>query len=155
MRGAAGGAHRDLGDLIPLTPEEDFHFTAGPRMTGNVLLGESRVTRPRIRPDARTYRPRRRSIIIRSPSAAKARYGSAPDGARLRRGPATSSLVDMAQPNRTVLRARSGSTQLTAIILQRAMLAPRLAHPDSATATCCPRTTPMRGCSPVISQRSH
>jgi len=51
-------------------------------------------------------------------------------------------LLDMAQPNRTMLRAAGGRTRLVAIILQRSMLAPRLAHPDSATATLLPSDHP-------------
>jgi AraC-like DNA-binding protein len=51
-------------------------------------------------------------------------------------------LLDMGPPNRTVLRGGSGRTHLRAIILQRAMLAPRLAHPDAATAVLLPAEHP-------------
>src|ERR1019366_3459318 len=48
-------------------------------------------------------------------------------------------LIDMAQPNRTVLTgAGDDRVRLMALILQRAVLAPRLAHPDSATASFLP-----------------
>ncbi|WP_248889652.1 helix-turn-helix domain-containing protein [Bradyrhizobium japonicum] len=57
-------------------------------------------------------------------------------------GPGAICLIDMAQPNRTVLRGGGSRTRLMAIILQRAMLAPRLAHPDSATATLLPSNHP-------------
>lgn len=51
-------------------------------------------------------------------------------------------LIDMAQPNRTALRAAGSRTHLMSIVLQRAMLAPRLAHPDAATATLLPSDHP-------------
>jgi AraC-like DNA-binding protein len=48
-------------------------------------------------------------------------------------------LIDMAQPNRTVLTgAGDDRTRLMALILQRAVLALRLAHPDSVTASLLP-----------------
>jgi hypothetical protein len=67
-------------------------------------------------------------------------------------------LLDMGPPNRTVLRGGGGRTHLRAIILQRAMLAPRLAHPDAPIRMrrrrcCCRRTIPMPDCSTTILRR--
>lgn len=48
-------------------------------------------------------------------------------------------LIDMAQPNRTVLSGDGGAaTRLVSIIVPRSVMAPRLAHPDSATASLLP-----------------
>ncbi len=131
----------EICDLIPLTPEEDFHFTSRPRMTGNVLLVESRVSDLEYdRTPAHIARGGLDHYQIALCGEGEIWFSSGRREITAR--PGDIFLVDMAQPNRTVLRSGSGSTQLTAIILQRAMLAPRLAHPDSATATLLPAHHP-------------
>jgi AraC-like DNA-binding protein len=131
----------DICDLIPLTPEEDFHFTSRPRMTGNVLLVESRVSDLEYdRTPAHIARGGLDHYQIALCVEGEMWFSSGRREITAR--PGDIFLVDMAQPSRTVLRSGSGTTQLTTIILQRSMLAPRLAHPDSATATLLPAHHP-------------
>lgn len=131
----------EICDLIPLTAEEDFHFTSRPRMVGNVLLVESTVSDIEYdRTPAHIARGNMDHYQIALCGEGEIWFSSGRREITAR--PGDIFLTDMTLPSRTVLRSDSGSTQLTAIILQRSMLAPRLAHPDSATATLLPADHP-------------
>jgi AraC-like DNA-binding protein len=127
----------DICDLIPLTAEEDFHFTSRTKMTGNALLVESLVSDLEYdRTPAHIARGGLDHYQIALCVEGELWFSSGRREVTAR--PGDICLFDMAQPSRTVQRSSSGTNQLTAIILQRSMLAPRLAHPDSATATLLP-----------------
>lgn len=124
----------DICDVIAPTDEDDFNVTTTTVMTGNALLVDTRATDLEYdRTPAHIARGGLDHYHITLCVEGEMRFSSGRREATL--GPGDICLLDMAQPNRTVLRAGGGRTRLIAIILQRAMLAPRLAHPDSATAT--------------------
>ncbi|MCP3403450.1 helix-turn-helix domain-containing protein [Bradyrhizobium sp. CCGB20] len=131
----------DICDVIPLTAEDDFHVTSVTTMTGNALLVDTRATDQEYdRTPAHVARGAMDHFQITLCVEGGMQFSSGRREVTLRPGDIV--LIDMAQPNRTVLRAGSGRTRLMVIILQRAMLAPRLAHPDSATATLLPSDHP-------------
>jgi AraC-like DNA-binding protein len=131
----------DICDLIPLTAEEDFHFTSRTSMTGNALLVESLVSDLEYnRTPAHIARGGLDHYQIALCAEGEIWFSSGRREITAR--PGDIFLTDMSHPSRTVQRSSSGTSQLTAIILQRAMLAPRLAHPDSATATLLPAHHP-------------
>jgi AraC-like DNA-binding protein len=134
-------ATADICDVIPLTAEDDFHLTTATMMAGNALLVDSRVTDVEYdRTPAHIARGGLDHYQIALCVEGEMRFSS---GRReVTAGPGDICLLDMAQPNRTVLRSVGGRTRLMAIVLQRSMLAPRLAHPDSATATLLPSNHP-------------
>ena len=132
----------DICDVIPRTAEDDFHITTVITMTGNALLVDSRTTDLEYdRTPAHIARGGLDHYHITLCIEGEMWFSS---GRReVTAGPGDVCLIDMAQPNRTVLRNdKGGRTRLMAIILPRAMLAPRLAHPDSATATLLPAQHP-------------
>ena len=131
----------DICDVIPHTAAGDFHTTTTTMMAGNALLVETAVTDLEYdRTPAHIARGGLDHYHITLCVAGEMRFSSGRRDVTAR--PGDICLLDMAQPNRTVLRAAGGRTRLIAIILQRAMLAPRLAHPDSATATLLPSDHP-------------
>ena len=125
---------RDICDVTPLTAEEDFHVTTATMMSSNAVLLDSRITDVEY---ARTPTHVARGVLnhyqISLCIDGEMRFSSGRRDVTMR--PGDICLIDMAQPNHTVLRGGGDRTRLMALILQRAMLAPRLAHPDSATAT--------------------
>ncbi|AHY54916.1 helix-turn-helix domain-containing protein [Bradyrhizobium japonicum] len=131
----------DICDVVPLTAEDDFHVTTVTMMTRNALLVDTRATDQEYdRTPAHVARGAMDHFQITLCVEGEMRFSS---GRReVTMGPGAICLIDMAQPNRTVLRGGGSRTRLMAIILQRAMLAPRLAHPDSATATLLPSNHP-------------
>ncbi|MET4211559.1 helix-turn-helix domain-containing protein [Bradyrhizobium sp. LA2.1] len=131
----------DICDVVPLTTEDDFHVTTVTMMTRNALLVDTRATDQEYdRTPAHVARGAMDHFQITLCVEGEMRFSS---GRReVTMGPGAICLIDMAQPNRTVLRGGGSRTHLMAIILQRAMLAPRLAHPDSATATLLPSNHP-------------
>ncbi|MGY8661497.1 AraC family transcriptional regulator [Bradyrhizobium sp. UFLA05-109] len=131
----------DLCDLIPLTAEADFHFTSRTKMIGNALLVESLVSDLEYdRTPAHIARGGLDHYNIALCVEGEMWFGSGRREVTLR--PGDICLLDMGQPNRTVQRGGGGRTRIIAIILQRAMLVPRLAHPDSATAILLPSDHP-------------
>ncbi|MDI3560753.1 helix-turn-helix domain-containing protein [Bradyrhizobium sp. Arg816] len=131
----------DICDVVPLTAEDDFHVTTLTTMTRNALLVDTRATDQEYdRTPAHVARGAMDHFQITLCVEGEMQFSSGRREVTL--GPGDIVLIDMAQPNRTVLRASGSRTRLTAIILQRAMLAPRLAHPDSATATLLPSNHP-------------
>ena len=131
----------DICDVVPLTAEDDFHVTTVTMMTRNALLVDTRATDQEYdRTPAHVARGAMDHFQITLCVEGEMRFSS---GRReVTMGPGAICLIDMAQPNRTVLRGGGSRTRLMAIILQRAMLAPRLAHPDAATATLLPSNHP-------------
>lgn len=119
----------DICDVVPLTTEDDFHVTTVTMMTRNALLVDTRATDQEYdRTPAHVARGAMDHFQITLCVEGEMRFSS---GRReVTMGPGAICLIDMAQPNRTVLRGGGSRTRLMAIILQRAMLAPRLAHPD-------------------------
>lgn len=131
----------DICDVVPLTAEDDFHVTTVTMMTRNALLVDTRATDQEYdRTPAHVARGAMDHFQITLCVEGEMRFSS---GRReVTMGPGAICLIDMAQPNRTVLRGGGSRTRLMAIILQRNMLAPRLAHPDAATATLLPSNHP-------------
>ena len=131
----------DICDVIPLTAEHDFHVTTVTMMTRNALLVDTRATDQEYdQTPAHVARGAMDHFQITLCVEGEMRFSSGRREVTI--GPGAICLIDMAQPNRTVLRGGGSRTRLMAIILQRAMLAPRLAHPDSATATLLPSNHP-------------
>lgn len=131
----------DICDVVPLTAEDDFHVSTVTTMTGNALLIDTRVTDQTYdRTPAHIARGVLDHFHITLCVEGEMRFSS---GRReVTMGPGGICLIDMAQPNRSEFRGGGGRTRLMVIILQRAVLAPRLAHPDSATATVLPSDHP-------------
>lgn len=131
----------DVCDVNPLTAEDDFHMTTVSTMAGNALLVDSRVTDIEYdRTPAHIARGGMDHYHVTLCLEGEMRFSSGRREVTLKAGDIC--LLDMGPPNRTVLRGGGGRTHLRAIILQRAMLAPRLAHPDAATAVLLPADHP-------------
>ncbi|WP_245315756.1 AraC family transcriptional regulator [Bradyrhizobium neotropicale] len=145
-RGAAALAQMramtaDICDVIPLTAEDDFRITTATMMIGNALLVDSRVTDLEYdRTPAHIARGGLDHFHVTLCIEGEMWFSSGRRDVMVRAGDIC--LLDMGPPNRTVLRGGGGRTHLRAIILQRAMLAPRLAHPDAATAILLPAQHP-------------
>ena len=119
----------DVCEVIALTAEDDFHMTTVTTMAGNALLVDSRVTDIEYdRTPAHIARGGMDHYHVTLCLEGEMRFSSGRREVTLR--PGDICLLDMGPPNRTVLKGGGGRTHLRAIILQRAMLAPRLAHPD-------------------------
>jgi AraC-like DNA-binding protein len=125
-------------DVIPLTAEDDFHFSSRTIMTGSALLVDSQTSALEYdRTPVHVARGGLDHYHVTLCLQGEIRFSS---GRReLTLHPGDIFLVDMAQPNRTVLMgAGDDRCRLMALILQRAVLAPRLAHPDSAAGSFLP-----------------
>ena len=134
LRAATAG----ICDVIPLTAEDDFHVTSATMIVGGALLVDSAATALEYdRTPAHIARGGLDHYHVTLCLRGEMRFTSGRREATLR--PGDICLIDMAQPNKTVLTgAGDDRTHLTALILPRAVLAPRLAHPDSATASFLP-----------------
>lgn len=124
----------DICDVIPRTADADFQITTMTKMTGNALLVDSSVTPVEYdRTPAHIARGGLDHYHIVLCLNGEMWFGA---GRReLTLHPGDIGLIDMAPPNRTVLTGPAGGrARLMSLILPRAMLAPRLAHPDSAIA---------------------
>lgn len=145
-RGSLALAHmrteaRDICDIIPLTAEDDFHVSTVTMMTSNAVLFDSRITDVEyVRTPAHVARGALNHYQISLCVDGEMRFSSGRRDVTMR--PGDLCLIDMAQPNHTVLRGGDDRSRLIALILQRSMLAPRLASPDSATATLVPSQHP-------------
>lgn len=132
---------RDICDIIPLTAEDDFHVSTVTMMTSNAVLFDSRITDVEyVRTPAHVARGALNHYQISLCVDGEMRFSSGRRDVTMR--PGDLCLIDMAQPNHTVLRGGDDRSRLIALILQRSMLAPRLASPDSATATLVPSQHP-------------
>lgn len=132
----------DICDVIPLTAEDDFRITTATMMTGDALLVESRATALEYdRTPAHIARGGLDHYHITLCLEGEMWFASGRREMTLR--PRDIGLSDMAQPSRTVLSTTNGDRcRLMSLILPRALMAPRLAHPDSATATLLPASHP-------------
>ena len=125
-------------DVIPLTAEDDFYVSSATIMTGNALLVDSSVSALEYhRTPAHIARGGLDHYQVALCLHGEMSFSSGRRKVTLR--PGDICLIDMAQPNRTVYTvAEDGRSRLMALILQRGILAPKLAHPDSATAAFLP-----------------
>jgi AraC-like DNA-binding protein len=121
--------------VIPFTAADDFHASARTLTVGNALLVDSFVTSLEYdRTAAHVARGFLDHYLVGLCLHGEMRFSSGRRGLTMRQGDVC--LIDMAQPNRTVLtQTGEGRVHLTSLVLPRAMLAPKLAHPDSVTAT--------------------
>jgi AraC-like DNA-binding protein len=128
-------AARDICDVIPLTAENDFHATTGTIMVDNALLVDSLITP--VQYDRTPAHVARGSIDHYQVALCLNGEMTFSSGRReLTLRPGDICLIDMAEPNCTVLR-QSGEDRihLRSLVLPRPVLAPKVAHPDSANAT--------------------
>jgi AraC-like DNA-binding protein len=125
----------DLCEVIPFTVEDDFHVSTKTLVAGGALLMDSFVTSLEYnRTAAHVARGFLDHYLVGLCLQGEMRFSSGRRKLTMRRGDIC--LIDMAQPNRTMLtQTGEGRMHLTSLALPRAMLAPKLAHPDSATAT--------------------
>lgn len=131
LRAATSG----ICDVIPVTSEDDFHVSSVTKATDNALLVNSFATR--LEYDRTAAHVARGGLDhYQIALCVQGQMGFTSGRRELTMRPGDVCLIDMAQPNRTLLtEAGDGRAQVTSIILPRAVLAPRLAHPDSATAS--------------------
>jgi AraC-like DNA-binding protein len=126
---------RDICDVIPLTAEDHFHATTTTLMVDNALLVDSLITPVQYdRTPAHVARGALDFYQVALCLNGKMRFSSGRRELTLR--PGDICLIDMSEPNRTVL-TQTGEDRfhLRSLVLPRAVLAPKLAHPDSANAT--------------------
>ncbi len=135
-------ATADICEVIPFTAEDDFHVTTATKMTGNALLVDSFATALEYnRTPAHIARGGLDHYHITLCLQGEMWFSSGRRVLTLR--PGDIGLIDMAQPNRTKLTGADGDrARLMSIILPRAVLAPRLAYPDSATTSFLPASHP-------------
>lgn len=132
---------RDICDIIPLGPETDFHVTTQTMMMSNAVLLDSSITDVEYaRTPAHVARGALDHYQISLCIDGEMQFSSGRRQVTMR--PGDICLIDMAQPNHTLLRGGQSRSRLMVLILQRAMMAPRLAHPDSSTATLLPANHP-------------
>lgn len=128
---------RDICDVLPLTSDDEFHITTLTKTTSGAVLIDSRITDVEyVRTPAHVARGVLDHFQITLCIDGNMRFSSGRRDVTLQSGDV--GLIDMSQPNHTVLRGDGGLTRLMALVLPRGMLGPRLAHPDSATATVLP-----------------
>ncbi len=135
---ALRAATADICDVIPLGPPDDFQVLSTTKLAGGCLLVESVSTPLQYdRTAAHVARGGLDHYQINLCLQGQMHFTSGRRAVTLRHGDIC--LVDMAQPNRTALTDEgSAHCRLTTLIVPRPMLAPRLAYPDSATATFLP-----------------
>ncbi|MDC7786528.1 helix-turn-helix domain-containing protein [Rhodoplanes sp. TEM] len=140
FRGASAlAAMRDatveLCDVTTLTDPEVFRFSSRAIAIGQALLLDSVSTGLRyVRTPAHIARGDMDHYLVSLCLAGEMQFASGRRHVTVR--PGDICLVDMAQPNRTWLtEADHAGSRIATVVLPRAVLAPRLAHPDSATAS--------------------
>jgi len=128
----------DICDVIPLGSPDDFEVVSATRMTSKGLLVEAVSTPLEYdRTAAHVARGGLDHYHITLCLQGQMRFASGRRDITLRSGDVC--LIDMAQPNRTWLTgAGEDRSRLTSLIVPRPVLAPRLAHPDSSSATLLP-----------------
>lgn len=125
----------DICSVAALTAPEDFQVSSVTMAIGNGLLVDAASTRLTYdRTPAHIARGNLDHYQITFCLQGQMRFASGRRDVTLR--PGDICLIDMAQPNRTWLTdAGDERSRLLSIIVPRSVLAPRLAHPDSATAS--------------------
>jgi AraC-like DNA-binding protein len=125
----------DICEVVPRTAEDDFRFVGKTVATGNALLADSMTARLEYdRTPAHIARGGLDHYQVTLCLQGEMQFASGRRELTLR--PGDICLIDMAQPNRTLLtEANDDRIHIMSLILPRAVLAPRLAYPDSATAS--------------------
>jgi AraC-like DNA-binding protein len=128
-------ATRDICDVIALTAEDDFHATTTTVLVDNALLVDSLITPVQYdRTPAHVARGALDHYQVALCLNGEMRFSSRRRELTMR--PGDLCLIDMAEPNRTVLtQIGDGRVHLRSLILPRMVLDSKLAHPDSANAT--------------------
>ena len=128
-------ATKDICDVIALTAEHDFHATTNTVLVDNALLVDSLITPVQYdRTPTHVARGALDHYQVVLFLNGEMRFSSRRRELAMR--PDDLCLIDMAEPNRTVLtQTGEGRVHLRSLILPRAVLASKLAHPDSANAT--------------------
>lgn len=128
----------DICDVIPLGSPDDFQVLSTTKPAGGCLLVESISTPLEYdRTAAHVARGGLDYYQINLCLQGQMYFTSGRREVTLR--PGDICLIDMVQPNRTVLTGEGDDrSRLTTLIAPRHFLAPRLAYPDSATATFLP-----------------
>lgn len=136
---ALRAATSDICDVIPRGSPDDFQVASTTRMAGDCLLVDAVSTPLEYdRTAAHIARGGMDHYHITLCLNGQMRFSSGRRDIALR--PGDICLIDMAQPNRTVLTGEGDDcSRLVALIVPRPVLAPRLAHPDSATAILLPQ----------------
>ena len=147
QQGAAGLANlrvatSALCDVIPLTAEDDFDFSSVTIMTSKALLVDS--TTSALEYDRTPVHITRGGLDhYHVALCLQGQIWFALGRREMTLRPGDIGLIDMAQPSRTVFTANGDDRcRLRALILSRAVLAPRLAHPDSAAGAFLPAGHP-------------
>ncbi|NVO12425.1 MAG: helix-turn-helix domain-containing protein [Rhodoplanes sp.] len=133
-------AMADLCDVAALTAPDVFQFSSHAVAIGTSLLIESVSTRLTYdRTPAHIARGDLDHYLVSLCLEGEMRFVSGRRDVTIRAGDIC--LIDMAQPNRTWLTEAGGAhSRMSTVVLPRAVLAPRLANPDSATASLLPRS---------------
>jgi AraC-like DNA-binding protein len=133
-------ATSDICEVMPLDSPDDFQVASTTRLAGGCLLVDAVSTPLEYdRTAAHVARGGLDHYHITLCLQGQMHFTSGRRNVTLR--PGDICLIDMARPNRTVLTGDGDErSRLTSLIVPRPLLAPRLAHPDSATATLLPET---------------
>jgi len=129
---------KGISEIIPLTSEDDFAISARSIWlsidAGGVLLTESAVTGVRYERTAAHVASGALDVYqIAECVAGEMEFSTGRHEWTVR--PGDIFLVDMTQPSRTILvESANRRCELRVLVLPRSVLAPRLAHPDSAIA---------------------
>jgi AraC-like DNA-binding protein len=128
----------DICDVIPLGPPDEFQVTSTTRPTAKSLLVDA-VSSPLEYDRTAAHIARGGLDLYHITLCLRGQMRFVSGRRDITLGPGDVCLIDMAQPNRTWLTAEDDDrSRLTSLIVARSVLAPRLAHPDSATATYLP-----------------
>lgn len=128
----------DICDVIPLGSPDDFQVLSTTKPAGGCLLVES-VSTPLEYDRTAAHVARGGLDYYQINLCLQGRMHFTSDRREVTLRPGDICLIDMVQPNRTVLTGEGDDrTRLTTLIVPRHVLAPRLAYPDSATATLLP-----------------
>jgi AraC-like DNA-binding protein len=131
-------ATSDICEVVPRTDEDDFHVSHATRVIDGALLADSFTTRLEYdRTPAHVARGGLDHYQVALCLQGEMQFTSGRRELTMRRGDVC--LIDLAQPNRTVLtEADDDRSRVMSLVLPRAVLAPKLAYPDSATASFLP-----------------
>ncbi|PZA13937.1 AraC family transcriptional regulator [Rhodopseudomonas palustris] len=131
-------ATTDICDVTPLGPPADFHITSTTRLAGGWLLIDT--ASPPLQYDRSAAHVARGGLDhYQFTLCLQGQMRFASGRREITLQPGDICLIDMAKPNRTVLIGDGDQrSRLVTLIVPRLLLVPRLAHPDSVTATLLP-----------------